>query len=82
MAFMMSKLAYLFDAGDHNGPHVMFFTAIEDDKDWGAGAGYLMTRCEERARCRVGHFLKLPVGAAGSQCRAAAARRTAFYTHD
>jgi hypothetical protein len=38
MAFMMSKSAYLFDAGDHNGPHVMFFTALEDGKDWGAGA--------------------------------------------
>jgi hypothetical protein len=38
MAFMMSKSAYLFDAGDHNGPHVMFFTALEDGRDWGAGA--------------------------------------------
>jgi hypothetical protein len=28
MAFMMSKSAYLFDAGDHNGPHVMFFTSL------------------------------------------------------
>jgi hypothetical protein len=37
MAFMMSKSAYLFDAGDHNGPHVMFFTSLEDGKDWGAG---------------------------------------------
>jgi hypothetical protein len=36
--FMMSKSAYLFDAGDHNGPHVMFFTALNDSKDWGAGA--------------------------------------------
>jgi len=38
MAFMMSKSAYLYDAGDHNGPHVMFFTALKDGKDWGAGA--------------------------------------------
>lgn len=38
MAFMMSKSAYLFDAGDHNGSHVMFFTALKDGKDWGAGA--------------------------------------------
>jgi hypothetical protein len=38
MVFMMSKSAYLYDAGDHNGPHVMFFTALEDGKDWGAGA--------------------------------------------
>ena len=37
MAFMMSKSAYLFDAGDHNGPHVMFFTPLKDGKDWGAG---------------------------------------------
>jgi hypothetical protein len=38
MAFMMSKSAYLYDQGDHNGPHVMFFTALQDGKDWGAGA--------------------------------------------
>ena len=38
MVFMMSKSAYLFDAGDHNGPHVMFFAALKDGKDWGAGA--------------------------------------------
>ena len=38
MAFMMSKSAYLCDAGDHNGPHLMFFTALKDGKDWGAGA--------------------------------------------
>jgi hypothetical protein len=25
---MMSKSAYLFDAGDHNGSHLMFFTAL------------------------------------------------------
>jgi hypothetical protein len=35
MVFMMSKSAYLFDAGDHNGPHVMFFAALKDGKDWG-----------------------------------------------
>jgi hypothetical protein len=38
MAFMMSKSDYLFDAGDHNGPHVMFYTALKDGKEWGAGA--------------------------------------------
>jgi hypothetical protein len=35
MAFMMSKSAYLFDAGDHNGPHAMIFTSLEDGKDGG-----------------------------------------------
>lgn len=38
MAYMMSKSAYLTDAGDHNGPHLMFFTPLTDDKDWGVGA--------------------------------------------
>ncbi len=38
MAYMMSKSAYLTDEGDHNGPHLMFFTALEDGKDWGAFA--------------------------------------------
>jgi hypothetical protein len=38
MAFMMAKSAYLTDDGDHNGPHLMFFTALEDGKNWGAGA--------------------------------------------
>jgi hypothetical protein len=37
MVLRMSKSAYLYDAGDHNGPHVMFFTALKDGKDWGAG---------------------------------------------
>lgn len=37
-AFMMSKSSYLFDAGDHNGSHVMVFTALKDGKDWGADA--------------------------------------------
>jgi len=32
MVFMMSKSAYLFDGGDHNGPHVMFFTALKDGR--------------------------------------------------
>ena len=38
MVFMMSKSAYLYDEGDHNGPHLMFFTSLKDGKDWGAGA--------------------------------------------
>jgi hypothetical protein len=38
MAFMMSKSAYLYDEGDHNGPHLMFFTALKDGKNWEAGA--------------------------------------------
>jgi len=38
MVFMMSKSAYLYDEGDHNGPHLMSFTALQDGKDWGAGA--------------------------------------------
>ena len=38
MVFMMSKSAYLFDAGDHNGSHVMFFTTLKDRMDLGAGA--------------------------------------------
>jgi hypothetical protein len=38
MAFMMSKSAYLFDAADHNGPHVMFYTVLKDGRDWGASA--------------------------------------------
>jgi hypothetical protein len=36
--FMMSKAAYLYDEGDHNGPHRMFFTALKDGRDWGAFA--------------------------------------------
>ena len=35
MVFMMSRSAYLYDDGDHNGPHLMFFTALTDGKDWG-----------------------------------------------
>jgi hypothetical protein len=38
MVFMMSKSAYLYDEGDPNGPHLMFFIALKDGKDWGAGA--------------------------------------------
>ena len=38
MAYMMSKSAYLTDEGDHNVPHLMFFTAVKDSKDWGSGA--------------------------------------------
>jgi hypothetical protein len=38
MVYMMSRSAYLTDEGDHNGPHVMFFTALKDGKDWGAFA--------------------------------------------
>jgi hypothetical protein len=30
-----SKSTYLYEAGDHNGPHVMFFTALKDGKDGG-----------------------------------------------
>jgi hypothetical protein len=38
MDYMMSKLAYLTDEGDHNMPHLMFITAGLDAKDWGSGA--------------------------------------------
>jgi hypothetical protein len=38
MAYMMSKSAYLTDEDDHNLPHLMFFTAVMDAKDWGSGA--------------------------------------------
>ena len=38
MAYMMSKSAYLTDQGDHNGPHLMFFSPVTDSKDWGSGA--------------------------------------------
>ncbi|HYW70123.1 MAG TPA: hypothetical protein VE961_03755 [Pyrinomonadaceae bacterium] len=36
MDYMMSKSAYLTDEGEHNMPHVMFFTAGMEAKDWGA----------------------------------------------
>jgi len=38
MDYMMSKSAYLTDEGEHNLPHLMFFTAGIDGKDWGSGA--------------------------------------------
>jgi hypothetical protein len=38
MDYMMSKSAYLTDQGDHNGPHLMWYTALTDGKDWGAFA--------------------------------------------
>ena len=38
MDYMMSKSSYLTDEGDHNLPHVMFYTRVRDGKDWGAGA--------------------------------------------
>jgi hypothetical protein len=38
MSSAMSKSAYLYDEGDHNRPHLMFFTALKDGKDWGAFA--------------------------------------------
>jgi len=38
MCYMMSKSAYLTDADGHNGPHLMFYTAVTDAKDWGSGA--------------------------------------------
>jgi len=37
MDYMMSKSAYLTDQDGHNLPHVMFYTALKDGKDWGAG---------------------------------------------
>jgi hypothetical protein len=37
MDYMMSKSAYLTDEGGHNVPHLMFFTAGMDAKDWGSG---------------------------------------------
>jgi hypothetical protein len=38
MDYMMSKSAYLTDQGEHNMPHVMFYTLVKDSKDWGPGA--------------------------------------------
>jgi len=38
MDYMMSKSAYLTDEGEHNVPHLMFYTPLKDDKDWGSGA--------------------------------------------
>jgi len=36
MAYMMSKSAYLTDEGEHNLPHLMFYTRLENGADWGA----------------------------------------------
>jgi len=38
MDYMMSKSAYLTDEGGHNMPHLMWYTALADGKDWGAYA--------------------------------------------
>jgi hypothetical protein len=38
MCYMMSKSAYLTDEDGHNAPHLMFYTADIDAKDWGSGA--------------------------------------------
>src|SRR5215467_9863594 len=38
MAYMMSKSAYLTDKDGHNLPHLMFYTAHTDAKDWGSDA--------------------------------------------
>ena len=36
MCYMMSKEAYLTDAGDHNVAHLMFYTPLMDGAAWGA----------------------------------------------
>jgi len=36
MTYMMSKEAYLTDAGDHNMAHLMFYTPLTDGAVWGA----------------------------------------------
>ena len=36
VGYMMSKSSYLFDGGNHNGPHLMFYSPIKDDAVWGA----------------------------------------------
>ena len=38
MDYMMSKSSYLTDEGVHNLPHLMWYTALADGKDWGAFA--------------------------------------------
>jgi hypothetical protein len=38
MDYMMSKSSYLTDQGDHNMPHLMWYAALPDGKDWGSGA--------------------------------------------
>jgi hypothetical protein len=37
MGYMMARSSYLFDGGDHNGPHLMFFTPVAHTEDWGTG---------------------------------------------
>ena len=37
MSYMMSRGSYLTDAGNHNGPHLMFFAPVADPAVWGAG---------------------------------------------
>lgn len=36
MCYMMSQLAYLTDAGNHNAAHLMFYVPINDEAEWGA----------------------------------------------
>src|SRR6201981_1881049 len=38
MDYMMSKSSYLTDEGDHNMPHLMFYSRLTDGNDWGSGA--------------------------------------------
>jgi hypothetical protein len=38
MDYMMSKSSYLTDQGDHNMPHLMWYTSLADGRDWGSGA--------------------------------------------
>ena len=38
MDYMMSKPSYLTDQGGHNMAHLMFYTRLNDGKDWGSGA--------------------------------------------
>ena len=38
MDYMTSKSSYLTDEGDHNIPHLIFYTRVKDGKDWGSGA--------------------------------------------
>jgi len=38
MDYMMSKSSYLTEEGEHNMPHLMFYTRVKDGKDWGSGA--------------------------------------------
>jgi hypothetical protein len=36
MAYMMARGSYLTDAGEHNGPHLMFFIPLSEAATWGA----------------------------------------------